>query len=379
MNNILVMHQNYVSTDVLNSQTKSSELTAAPATNVWDKVRRTKFWRTAGYYVVTSANKGIVLQEVAAVNQTVNIAEGTYATDALFIAAVKTALDSAAGSAVYTVTRDTTTNRIKITSDGAGGAVFRLMLTNVAFTATDLLGYTSAADLTGSLTYTANALRVHTSEWLRWDFGMAVFPQAFAICGTRKDGLKISSTATVTLQGNSTDVWTSPEYTQVIEWNADCMALIDEDGLHTAALRYWRLLIVDKDNSNGYVEISSAFLGGVITTDTGKVQFPLETTYVDYSRTVASEWGTKYSDKRQLSRTFRLQWEFLDKSEVEDLQDFIEAFGLTDCFWIALDPNGVFSNSFQKNVMPCYFDETPTFMLNRPNQMSSVWNIREAV
>ncbi len=379
MSNILVMHQNYLSATSLLTQTKSSELVAAPATNIYDKTRRTKVWRSAGHFLITSANKGIVMQEVAGVNQTVNIAEAAYTTDATFLAALKAALDSASGSAVYTVTRDTTSLKIKITSDGAGGAIFRLMCTSASFTSADVLGFSTGADRTGALTYTADSLRNHTSEWLRWDFGTSVDPYAFAMIGTRKDGLKISSTATVYLYANDTDVWTSPALTiGPITWDEDCMSYISTDGTDGLGHRYWKLEIVDRDNPNGYIEISNAYLGDVIQQTIGAVQFPLDINYDDYSRSNRGEWGTTFSDVRQKTRIFDLSWAFLTIAEKEALDDVIETYGTSYPFWVALDPNGVFSST---NVFVCLvrFDVAPRIALTLPGQYIETWSLREEV
>ncbi len=378
MSNILLMPTNYVSADRLNGQSVSSELAAAPAVNIYDKVRRSKVWRSAGYFEVTNANRGIVLQEVNTVNQTVNIATGTYTTDATFLAAVKAALDGAAGSAVYTVTRDSTTNKIVITSDGGGGAILKLMCTNVAFTAADLLGFSILADRTGGLTYTADSIRIHTSEWIRWDLGSQFNPEAFAMIGGKAAGLKISSTATLTLEGNSTDVWTAPAYSQVLTWNEDCIAMFDSGGLHTTGLRYWRLNIVDKDNANGFVEISNVYLGEVFEPSLGAVQFPFDWVHVDYSIAARSEWGTGFSNKRNVVRELTLKWFGLTISEQELMADFVEEFGTSYPFWICLDPNEVFSSDLQRWVVYARFqDELPGFPLEKPGIFSSQWKIRE--
>lgn len=378
MSNILLMNLNYVASDFLTSQTVSSALVAAPATNVYDKIRRSKVWRSAGNWDVTNANKAMVIQEAAGVNQTVNIGVANYATDALFLAAIKAALESGTSAATYTVVRDTTTLKIKITSNGSGGAIFRLMCTSVSFTAADLLGFSTGADRTGALTYTADSLRIHTSEWLRWDLGSAFSPEAFALIGTKKDGVRISSTATVTLQGNTTDVWTSPQYTQALTWDEDCIAQFDTAGLYNTGLRYWRLLIVDKDNPLGYVEISNVYLGEVFEPSIGAVQFPLDWQYVDYASTSRSEWGTGFADVRQVARQVSPKWYGLTVAEVEILEDFVELYGLAYPFWICLDPNEVFSSSQGRWVIMARFTSgLPGFPLERPGLFSSSWQFTE--
>ena len=110
MSSVFVMHENYTASA---TQTYSSQQTLMPASNTMDGVRRTKVWRSGGYWEITSTNKTIIFREAVGVDLTATIAESNYVTDATFLTAIKTALE-AAGLATYTVTRDTTTNKIKI-------------------------------------------------------------------------------------------------------------------------------------------------------------------------------------------------------------------------------------------------------------------------
>lgn len=380
MSRVLVLHRNFISADLLFGQSVSSELAAAPATNIYDKIRRTKTWRSGGYFVVTTSNRGIVLQESAGVNQTVNIATGTYTSDASFLAAVKTALDSASGSAVYTVSRNSTSKKIVISSDAGGGAIFRLMCTNASFTAADLLGFSTSADRIGALSYTADNVRIHTEEFIRWDLGTATQIQAFAIIGTRLDGLNIQSTATVKLQGNETDVWTAPTYEATLEWNEDAIAKVKaSDATELDTLRYWRLSIVDRDNPDGYVEIASAFLGEAVEPVTGCPQFPLRESHIDYSNVASSEWGTAFGTERQKVRQWDLDWKFLTTAEKEELEEVAELYGVVYPFWVCLDPDEAFSSAYQRFIVQCYLVEMPDFSLARAQQWDTSWRVKESV
>lgn len=378
MSNILIMNNNYVTAETLNAFTYSSQLAAAPATNVYDKIRRSKVWRSAGQWEITSANKTIKFKETGGGSTlTATIAEATYTTDATFLTAIKTALE-VAGDSTYTVTRDTTSQKIKITSNGGGGGGhFQLLCTDVLFTACDVLGYSTGADLTGALTYTAANLRIHTSEWLKFDLGTQLLPEAFAIIGGNVNGLKLSSTATIKLQGNETDVWTAPSYDETLTWNADCIASVDQTGLHTGGLRYWRLHIVDRDNINGYVEISSVYLGDGFAPDLGCVQFPFNWNYFDYGQVNRSEWGSAFTEFRGIVRELNLKWFALTVADTETLMDFVRNYGTTSPFWISLDPNEAFSSDFQSWVIKCHFTEAPGFPLESPGVFSSNWEVRE--
>jgi hypothetical protein len=383
MANVAIGTSNYNDPDFYASFTYSSQQTVAPATNLGEGIRRSKVWRSGGYYEVTSANKGIVLQTTAGVNQTVNIAEATYTTDASFLAAIDTALTSETSGAAFTVTRDTTTNAIKITSDGAGGTIFRLMCTNASFTAASLMGFSTGADLTGALTYTADTNKICTSEWLKWDFGSATAVYAVILGGLRNTNFKITAGATVYLQGNATDSWGSPSYSTQITFDDYGGMLIDTTTASTLSAlgtyRYWRILINDTTNALGYVELSSVYIGAVTEPTQGKVQFPIDTELVDYGTRTISRSGVSYHDIVQVSEILTIKWQFLSLSEKEALEDYIRDVGMAKPFWIILDPMIVFSGSNQRNVRFVKFESTPKFTYNVVDQWDSSWQLREEV
>lgn len=68
----------------------------------------------------------------------------------------------------------------------------------------------------------------------------------------------LSASATITLEGNATNVWTAPTYTTSVTYNAD---YIYKDLGANQTFRYWRLSISDASNPDGYLEISKVFLG----------------------------------------------------------------------------------------------------------------------
>ena len=376
MSNVYVMHENYLSTA---TQTYSSQQTTMPATNLLPAVRRSKVWRSGGYWEITSANKVIIFREAVGVDLTATIAESNYSTDASFLTAIKTALD-AAGAATYTVTRNTTTNAIKIASDlGGGASVFQLRCTDAAFTAAATLGFSTASNLTGASNYTADTTKIHTSEWIKWDLGVSFNPKAFCFVGLRNDALKISSGATIKLQGSTTDSWTSPEFDQTLTHSDFGVGSFSSTGLHTQALRYWRLYIQDASNAYGYLEISKIYLGDVITTTQGAVQFPLRTALVDYGEKTISRSGVTFNDIVQLTEMIDLNWAFLSKTEKDDLEDFAREVGLGTAFFLSMDPSEVFSGELERHIRLVKFESGPSFSLNSPNNFASDWSLREEV
>lgn len=374
---VRILADNFVDTDVISNATQSSEQAAFPASNVYNKQRRSKVWRSNGYWEITASNNELVFEETSSVPLTASVAVGNYTSSTSLFAAIKTALE-AAGDSTYTVSFDATTGRIKIVSNGSGGGgIFSLLTSDAGSTLAETLGYDTAVDKTGSLTAMADVLRISTGEWLQWDLGISLNPKAFVLIGARNQSIKISPSATIKLQGNETNNWTTPSYETTLEYNDSTMVVVSDTGLHTEALRYWRLLIDDLDNPNGYVEVGSVYLGDTYAPTQGIAQFPFQTSPVDRTVTVFSEGGQTFSDIREKTQEFSLSWAHLTKDECERFISIFEDVGTGVPFFMILDNDSVFSSSRNYYTRFVKFSTEPDFQLVRPNSYSGVFRLRE--
>jgi len=208
---VKICYPNYLDSERYTALTASSASASYPVTNLEGTSRRSKVWQSAGYFLVTSANKVIRFRDASGgADKDATIAEGAYTSIAALITAIDTAME-AAGAANYTITH-TTAKKFKFESDLSGGAThFELRCADAAFTARDMLGF-AATNLTGAANYTADSVRCHTEEFITVDLGSAFNPKAFALFGPRNEPLRISQTATIKLQGNATDTWSAPAY-----------------------------------------------------------------------------------------------------------------------------------------------------------------------
>lgn len=377
MSNVKIMNYNYLDSDIISAYYQSSEQTAFPATNLYNAARRSKVWRSNGYWEITASNNVIIFQETTSVNLTATVAAANYTSTTTFLAAIKTALE-AAGDSTYTVAQDTTTGKIKITSNGAGGGnIFSLMWSHASTTMESVLGFSNASDDTGALTYTADVLKIHTSEWLKWDLGISSNPKSFVMIGQRNSAIKITPSATLTLQGNETDAWTTPSYSQTLTYNDATIALHSSTGLHTEALRYWRLLISDQSNANLYVEIGAIYLGDVFEPTYGAVQFPFNGTYKDLSTTSYSEGGQSFSDVLEQTEEFSVDWFGLIKTEKETIDSHFADVGTHYPFFIALDPNNAISSINDYYTRYVKYASDPLYSLESPGIFSMSMSLRE--
>lgn len=378
---VRILDENFLDLDLFANNTVSSEQTAFPDENLYVAQRRSKVWRSNGYWDVTSSNNTIVFRETIAVDLTATIAVDTYNSDTLFFAAVKTAFE-ATGASTYTISRDSVTNKIKILSGGGGGGgLLQLVWTDGASAGfAGIAGFDTSTDDEDLLEYTAGELRIHTDEWVQWDFGISTNPDAFVLIGPRNQPIKISTGATIKLQANETDVWTSPSFDQTITYNENVMSLfktnLTDDGLHTEALRFWRVQIIDNDNPLGFVEVGNLFLGDFFTASRGRVQFPLNSAWVDRSPTIFSEGGQTFSDVREKTEIFNLQWLGLTIADREEFDGIFDTFGTSVPLFVSLDPDNVFSTDISM-LRFVKFERAPTWRLNSPRNFSMTMALRE--
>lgn len=368
---------NFLDPDFVSSQTQSSEQAAFPASNLFNFQRRSKVWRSNGYWEITSSNNGIVFRETTAVDLTASVAAATYTSSSSLFTAIKTALE-AAGASTYTITADTTTLKTKFASDGGGGGgIFEIDWTHASSTMASILGFNTTEEDTGALSYVADSLKIHTGEWITWDFGISTQPKAFFLIGDRNSPIKITPSSTIKLQANETNIWSSPTEDNTLTYDDTLISSVNTSGLWTnGALRYARLDFEDTDNAAGYVQIGSLYLGDLFTPTRGRVQYPFTGAYVDRSITSFSEGGQSFSDIREKTEVFTITWFGLTIADREEIDTLWDTLGKSNPFFIQFDSESAFSTDVE---MTRYvkFQQEPTYDLVSPTNFACRMILRE--
>lgn len=379
MSNVAIFNNNYIDLSVVNATSISSAQSQFPASNLYNGFRRSKVWRSAGHFTVTSGQNAIIFQETIGVNKTATVAAGEYATLSAFLTAVQTAMNGAGGASTYTVSQDATTLKIKFVSNGVGGAgIFRLITTNVSFAGmAALMGFDTSVDRTGALTYLADSIKIHSDEWVKWDLGQSSNPKAFALIGPRNTALKFTSNAVIKLQGNTTDVWSSPQFQTTLTYDESTIFKYSSAGIGDQAYRYWRLSIIDAGNLNNYIEAGFIYLGDAFAPTRGSIQFPLQSEYIDRSTVITVDSGYAISDIREKTQRFNVDWWGLTYQEKESIDDIFATYGLGIPFFISLDPNTAFGSTAGKHVRYVRFENQPSFQLISPNLFTLKMQLRE--
>jgi hypothetical protein len=367
-----ILSENYLQLDTLANNFVSSEQAAFPVLNAYNAQRRSKVWRSNGYWEITAANQTLTFKETGlASTLSALVAVDEYESTTTFLAALKAAMEAVSVD-TFTCSVDTATKKIKIQSSGTDFQI-------VGGTLAPVIGFTTVPK-TGALTYTADELRIHTSEWIKWDFGISSNPDAFVLIGKRNSPINISPSAVIKLQGNATDIWTAPEYEAVITYDDEIMAefkVDGADGLADQAARFWRLLIEDTQNPNGFIEIGALFLGKYFEPTRGAIQFPFSGAYIDRSNVVFSEGGQTYSDVRQKSDSFDVTWSALTTAEKEAIDLIFAEQGISNAFFIAFDPKLAFSSRENYWTRFVKFESAPRYSLENPGFWTVSMSLRE--
>ena len=374
----LFTFQNFLDPNTINEATASSEKTAFPSSNLYDRQQRSKVWRSDGYYVLDATNNVVIFRETDGVDLTATVAEGSYDTAGL-AAAVKTALDTA-GASTYTVSQDSTTLKYVIASNGAGGdGRLELNWSDPLSTIADVLGFSVSSDDTGFLTYTADFINLHSEEWLLWDFGLPSLPESLFVFGDRNDTIKLAPTDTIELQASMTDNFTSAPYTATVPYDGRTLQLFDVNGLGTTPYRYWRLRLVSPENSNGYIQLGYVHLGSLLKPTRGRVTFGFGAGYDDFSNSVRALGGQVFSNLRAKTQTFQVSWEKLTKDDRDLFEDHFNNRGLSLPFIAVFDNGTVLSNDQPRFTRLVKYAETPSYQLVSPNNYTITMTLQEAL
>lgn len=374
---VRIMNRNFLDLDLISNLTFSSEQAAFPVVNALNLNRRSKVWRSNGYWKITASNNTIIFRESTGVDLTATITVGEYASSTALYTAIKAALE-VVGASTYTVTSDTSTLKVKIVSNGlGGGGIFQIAWPSSSMAS--MLGFSTDEEDTGALTYVADELRISTGEWIQFDFGISTLPTAFILIGPRNRPIRITPSSSITLQANETSVWETGSINTEISLTYDdkVISSINANGLWNEALRYARILIEDISNPEGFVEAGAIYLGTFFQATRGAVQFPFNGEYIDNSRTVVSEGGQTISDIREKSEQFSIDWSGLSITEKELIDDLWESLGVTSPFFVQFDPDQAFSNSASKMIRYVKFTSPPRYALSSPGYYECSMNLRE--
>jgi hypothetical protein len=298
---------------------------AFPASQLRDQLR-SKAWRSKlGWTIVAGFNDKIDFNRGGV--KVATIAPGTYATGALLCVAIVAALEAADATPVWAASYSISTFKFTISSDLAFTLLFGSGA-NIATAPISDLGFASAD--TGSSTSQTGANAVYQSRHnLVADLGVALSVQAGIVIGHNA-----GTGGTFTLQGNNSNTWAAPTFTQNL--SGDATVRIGYFSVQT--LRYWRLLIDDCNNTAGYSEVGIWFAGPYSQPSVTYVE-GLPKTYQELSEINYAVGGAHFQAMRARRRGWSPQWIEVVEADRVLIEACAAAMPAGKCFFFALQAN----------------------------------------
>lgn len=121
------------------------------------------------------------------------------------------------------------------------------------------------------------------SEWWKWDLGSAQNIEAFVFWYHN-----FQEGATINLQAHATDEWGDPLLNVSLDWNENFLIKYFSPA---ETYRWWRLVVLDVGNADGYLRGGRHFLGSYFEPSRNFVK--------DWSRPIVDPSGVEYSDDGQ--------------------------------------------------------------------------------
>jgi hypothetical protein len=282
-----------------------------------------------GNFEIGSAKNKLYFKDSGSMARTATITVGTYDADIL-AAEIETQIEAVTPDDNFTVEyleSGTNKNKFKITNHTGN---FELTCTSTTNAIWDVIGFSTAADLTGADNYTSNdGIRIHTEEYMRRDLGANT-----NIYGLFIAGHNIQSGANLRARGSSSAFGT---------WNVNVAMTISGNYAYyrwTSAqnYRYWEAYCEDKDNPDTYIKI-------------GKIDLllqpfvPVRNALIvghskqdnDPSLIKAAEGGQETSI--QLPHFKTRSYKFNSKNESSDFEDMFVEVGSSKQLFIIEDPD----------------------------------------
>lgn len=231
----------------------------------------------------------------------------------------------------YTVSYSASTGFTLTRATGAG--TFSLLHTDTDFpnqVGADL-GFDTSADDTGSTAYTADAVAYQSRQVIMVDLGSAKAVKA-SVLGEHN----FTASATVTLEGHSTDAWgpATPTYSSAFAGSE--VGEVYAQFLSAQTLRYWRVVLDDTTNPDNFMEVGLWYVGSYFEPGKqhkgGHMLTRNELTNVGYS-----DHGAPFMDDKPTMKGWRILYHPVldnDKTQFETLLDWVKS---SRQFWVCLD------------------------------------------
>lgn len=157
-----------------------------------------------------------------------------------------------------------------------------------------------------------------TAQWVRYDIGTTEEINSVVVLWPREDGVKLSNTASISIQANATDDWTAPAVNQVLTLDND-YSVASHFFATSQSYRYWRLVVTDIGNPNGYIEVGLCVLGQSLTLEEPENGFTWSSE--DMSKVTSNDYGHQYVDEYPMLQSVEINFAYMLYADVQRFAD----------------------------------------------------------
>lgn len=329
--------------------TASSSASGFPVDNLKDE-NRTKFWKAAGLFEIDSTIQELYIDD--GVPKTVTITNGSYEGGAALATQIETDLNAA--SSGWTVTYSTSTYKFTISH-----ATATLVFTSTTDAIWDTIGYTGAADVVLSGALEADEIRIHTCEYIDVSSVAAFDVTFFGLITQIGTVMSLSASASVSLLANNVPVWDAPPFSLSISLNDQGYLTFMDD---VDVYKNYRVKIEDRTNPAGPSAVCASYLyiGDYLTFTSSNIARGFSKSLVDTSEIQQARSGRTFFKQR----TKYYEWTGLEiqlptRAERKAFEQFVYDYGLTNPFFMSLDPGNCISDELVEMTRFVYFTDLP--------------------
>lgn len=207
-----------------------------------------------------------------------------------------------------------------------------------------------------------------TTEWIKFD--LVVTTKKVDCVSIQAHNL--TSSATVTFEGNASDSWGSPTVDETLTVATDSDGSVIDRITHyftQATLRYWRVTIDDPTNPDTYIQIGRVMFGEYYDT-TRDITADLRVETLDPSEGVKSPGTVQAITEKAAYRRIRTSFAFVSQTETDKWTAIFKRIGNNDPALICWDTSRATKDSAYVYMI------TP---LNLAHQFSSFYDIAAIV
>ena len=196
-----------------------------------------------------------------------------------------------------------------------------------AITAKSRVATLPAADVADDFVGKVWRARGAEREWLKFDLGSAKPVTEVALFGHNLTG-----GASITLEANAADDWSSPAFSRALTWHAGrIVAFLDR------TYRWWRLVFADAANPRGYIEVGRVCLGAYVEPAVN-IHERWTRRWVDPSDLVEEFGAQGYANRKAQYRLLDVRFMDVDRAQQDQLSAMFEDAGMVRPVVVSVDP-----------------------------------------